>query len=67
MTKSKKKRRPELDYIEALSHKRDMALERVIALWEEGEDGEEMNNALDVLAITHTAVTFDHVGGPHKC
>ncbi|WP_369721165.1 hypothetical protein AB8Z38_29475 [Bradyrhizobium sp. LLZ17] len=66
MTKSKKIRRTKLDYIEALSQKRDMALERVVMLWEKGEDGEEMNNALDILAIAHTAATFDHVGGPHK-
>jgi hypothetical protein len=40
---------------------RDGALERVVALYEKGggEDSDELNKALDVLAIAHTAATFE--------
>ena len=44
---------------------RDSALERVVALWEQGggEDSDELNKALDVLAIAHTAATFEWASG----
>ena len=43
-----------------LYRERDRALDRVIALSEQGEgkDSDELNKALDVLAIAHTAATF---------
>jgi hypothetical protein len=45
----------------ALYRERNSALERVVALWEQdgGEDSDELNKALDVLAIAHTAATFE--------
>jgi hypothetical protein len=44
---------------------RSSALERVIALWEQGggEDSEELMKALDILAIAHMAATFDWASG----
>jgi hypothetical protein len=44
---------------------RDSALERVVALWEQGggEDSDELNKALDVLAIAHTVATFEWASG----
>ena len=44
---------------------RDSALERVVALWEQGggEGSDELNKALDVLAIAHTAATFEWASG----
>jgi hypothetical protein len=44
----------------ALYRKRDRALERVVALWEKDQD---VNDALDVLTLAHTAATFKFVGG----
>jgi hypothetical protein len=68
--KSPKKKRPKGDLLATLSRKRDGALERVVAIWEKGvdsqEENEELNSALDVLTITHTAATFEFAGGPHK-
>jgi hypothetical protein len=68
--KSPKKKRPKGDLLATLSRKRDRALDRVVAIWEKSgdpnEDGEELNNALDVLTIAHIAATFDFAGGPHK-
>jgi hypothetical protein len=45
----------------ALYRERGRALERVVALCEQngGEDSDELNRALDVLAIAHTAATFE--------
>ncbi len=49
----------------ALYRERASALERVVALWEQGggEDSDELNKALDVLAIAHTAATFEWASG----
>ena len=50
---------------EDLIAERDSALERVIALSEQagGEGSEELNKALDVLAIAHTAAAFEWASG----
>jgi hypothetical protein len=46
-------------------HRRDKALARVVAIYEKGEVTEdELNRALDALALAHTAATFEWGGGP---
>jgi hypothetical protein len=59
MQQSKKKKRNERNSLDTLYRKRDRALERVIALWEKDQD---VNGALDVLTLAHTAATFELVG-----
>jgi hypothetical protein len=60
MQQSKKKKRNERNSLDTLYRKRDRALERVVALWEKDQD---VNDALDVLTLAHTAATFKFVGG----
>jgi hypothetical protein len=64
MTVSRKKQRHKRDPLDTLYRKRDRALERVVAIYENGEaEDEELNTALDVLTLAHTAATFQFVGG----
>jgi hypothetical protein len=53
------------DSLDALYLKRDRALKHVVAVWAngEGEDTEELNTALDVLTLAHTAATFEWANG----
>ena len=60
MQNPKKKKRTKCDSLDDLYDKRDRALERVVALWEKGQD---VNYALDVLTLAHAAATFKFVGG----
>jgi hypothetical protein len=60
MRQSKKENHPKRDSLEPLYRRRDKALERVVALWETGQD---VNDALDVPTLAHTAATFKFVGG----
>ena len=46
-----------------LNRERSSALQRVVALWEQGADSEELMKALDILAIAHTAATFEWASG----
>ena len=57
---TKKKTRGERKSLATLYDERDRAVERVVALWRKSED---VNSALDVLTLAHTAVTFRFVGG----
>jgi hypothetical protein len=70
MQKSKKRKSGERNSLDTLYRKRDTALERVVAIWEKSdvskEDPDELDRALDVLTLAHTAATFEFVGGPHK-
>jgi hypothetical protein len=59
MQQSKKKKRNERNSLDTLYRKRDRALERVVALWEKDQD---VNDALDVLTLAHTAATLKFVG-----
>jgi hypothetical protein len=45
--------------------KRNEALERVVNLWlnSEGKESEELNKALDVLAVAHATATFEFASG----
>jgi hypothetical protein len=69
--KTSKKRFPKPQSLAALAKSLDLdrerssALERVVALWEQGggEDSEELMKALDILAIAHMAATFDWASG----
>jgi hypothetical protein len=64
MTLSKNKR-PNLTSMDLWHHRRDKALARVVAIYEKGEVTEdELNRALDALALAHTAATFEWGGGP---
>jgi hypothetical protein len=64
MTVPKKKKRHKRNPLDTLYRKRDRALERVVAIYENGEaEDEELNTALDVLTLTHAAATFEFVGG----
>jgi hypothetical protein len=69
-----KKRLPKFRSLAAFAKSLDLdrerrdALERVVALWETDshggvQEGEELMKALDVLAITHTAATFEWASG----
>ncbi len=69
-----KKRPPKFESFAALVKSLDLdrerraALERVVELYEAdsgagGHEGEELMKALDVLAITHMAATFDWASG----
>jgi uncharacterized coiled-coil DUF342 family protein len=58
--KLEKKKRPKRDSLDTLYRKRDRALERVFALWKKKQD---VNNALDVLTLAHTALTFKFLTG----
>jgi hypothetical protein len=60
MKQPKRKTRKKRDSLDTLYDKRDRALERVVALWENDQD---VSDALDVLTLAHTAVTFEHFGG----
>ena len=58
----KKKKRAESWY-----DLRDQALADVVAIYVKGERTEdELNRALDALALAHTAATFEWGGGPIK-
>jgi hypothetical protein len=65
--KTSKKKRQKRDPLDTLYRKRDRALERVVALWDKSgapdDDPEDLNRALDVLTLAHTAATFEFVGG----
>jgi hypothetical protein len=61
---AKSKKRP--DPLESLYRKRDKALERVVAICsrpeEPNEDPDELNRAIDALALAHIAATLEFVG-----
>jgi hypothetical protein len=65
--KTLKKKRHTRDPLDTLYNKRDKALERVVALFNNGDaldkHGTELNRALDVLTLAHTSATFMFVGG----
>ena len=69
--KPSKKRFPKPQSLSALAKSLDLdreragALERVVALWEQGgsEDSEELMKALDILAIAHIAASFEWASG----
>jgi hypothetical protein len=62
MTLSKKKRTKRDWY-----HKRDKALARVVEILEKGEkDDDDLNRALDALAVAHTAAAFEGWSGTLK-
>jgi hypothetical protein len=63
MKQAKKKTRKKRDSLDALYRKRDKALERIVELRLIDDDSEELNTALNVLALSHTALTFKFVGG----
>jgi hypothetical protein len=69
MKNSKKKRQHERVSVDALYEKRDRALQRVLDLCQkEGnsmdiEEAEELNKALDILAVAHTMVVFEFASG----
>jgi hypothetical protein len=46
-----------------LNRERSSALQRVVALWEQGADSEELMKALDILAIAHVAASFEWASG----
>lgn len=50
--------------LDSLWQKRDEALDRVVEIWMDEEiDPEELNKALDVLAVAHATATFEHASG----
>ena len=60
-------KRPNLTSLDLWYHRRNKALERVVAIYERGEATEdEMNQTLDALALAHIAATFEWGGGPMK-
>lgn len=67
MKKSKNKTHHERDSVDDLYENRDKALERVFALCEkyEGSDqqAEELDKALDVLAVAQIMLTLDFASG----
>lgn len=67
MKPSNKKKRTDHNSLDTLYRKRDRALERVITTWEQSGDSEEkteeLNRALDVLTMAHTAATFEWASG----
>ena len=53
-----KKKRANRNSLDSLYRKRDRALERVVEVWLRDEaDSEELNKALDVLAVAHATAT----------
>ena len=60
MKQLKKKTRRKRDSLDTLFNKRDRALERVVALLENGQD---VNDALDALTLAHVSATFEQFGG----
>jgi hypothetical protein len=68
MTKSNKRKRNKRDSLDVLYSKRHKALERVVAAWEKDEAAgeDELNKALDALAVAHIAATFEWASGPLK-
>ena len=64
---STKHKRSTRDPVDALYRKRNKALQRVMALCKDPDiEEEELNKALDVLTIAHTAVTFEWASGRHE-
>jgi hypothetical protein len=63
MTKSNKRKRNKFDSLDV-----QKALERVVAAWGKGEAAgeDELNKALDTLAVAHIAATFEWASGPLK-
>jgi hypothetical protein len=52
------------DPTDLLYRKRDQALDRVLRICDQSPAGsEELNTALDVLTLAHTALTFNFVSG----
>jgi hypothetical protein len=70
VTKSPKKERRGRNSLDSLYRKRDKALERVVSIWVKSEpskeDPDELNRALDVLAVAHAMVTFEFASGSFK-
>ena len=68
MTKSNKRKRNKRDSLDVLYSKRHKALERVVVAWGKGEAAgeDELNKALDTLAVAHIAATFEWASGPLK-
>ena len=67
MKNSKKKTHHECDSVDDLHENRDRALERLLAICERPitsqEESEELEKALDRLAVAHTMLTFDFASG----
>ena len=61
-------KRSNLTSLDLWYHKRNKALTRVVAIYEKGEAAgeDELNRALDALALAHTAATFEWGSGPIK-
>jgi hypothetical protein len=57
MKQPKKKTHPKRNSLDTLNDLRDRALERVIDLWEKGQD--DVIEALDDLTLAHLAATFE--------
>jgi hypothetical protein len=69
MRKSNKRKRKQAGLPRCFTFiERDVALARVVAAWEKGEAAgeDELNQALDALAVTHIAATFEWASGPLK-
>jgi hypothetical protein len=67
MKNSKKKTDHDRDSVDDLHESRDKALQRVLALCEKSgdsdEDAEELNRALDVLAVAHVKLALNFASG----
>jgi hypothetical protein len=65
MTLSQNKR-PNLTSLDLWYHRRGKALERLVEILgsDEEKEEDELNRALDALALAHIAATFEWGGGP---